>query len=76
MLCSNAVRLAQAAGLHRKQIIPREYWTALDAQRNRIWWALYCYEKLLSMRDSRPSCIHDDEYAYSHSLEDSAHTLV
>ncbi|OQU95835.1 Fungal specific transcription factor domain-containing protein [Cladophialophora immunda] len=28
---------------------------------NRIWWALYCYDKHISLRDGRQSCIDDDD---------------
>lgn len=63
MLCSNAVRLAQALGLNHEQappITPGQ--STQDAQRKRIWWALYCYDKLISMRLGRQSCIDDDEF--------------
>lgn len=65
MLCSNAIRLAQAAGLHREQSTPREMGNVPAGHGNRIWWALYCFEKLISMRDGCPSCINDDEYVHS-----------
>lgn len=63
MLCSNAVRLAQALGLNHEQTPPTTPGQSTQAaQRKRIWWALYCYDKLISMRLGRQSCIDDDEF--------------
>lgn len=61
MLCSNAVRLAQSLGLNHE---PESCWNmglSEISQRSRIWWALYCYDKHISMREGRQSCIDDDE---------------
>ncbi|KIW24253.1 uncharacterized protein PV07_09981 [Cladophialophora immunda] len=61
ILCSTAVRLAQALGLNHEQGQARRSHFSDSDRRIRIWWALYCYDKLISLRDGRPSCIDDDD---------------
>lgn len=55
MLISNAVRLAQAQGMHLNRtdlpVVPPE-----DAgKRDSLWWLLYAYDKHLACRSGRPS---------------------
>lgn len=59
-LCTNAVHLAQAKGLHRE---PSKSWGLSDSDvqtRNWLWWAIYCVEKQIAFRSGRPSVIDDD----------------
>jgi hypothetical protein len=54
MLLSNAVRLAQANGMHLQQWesnIPLEE----IMLRNSLWWLLYAYDKHLASRSGRPN---------------------
>lgn len=61
MLCSGAVRLAQAKGLHRQ---PGSAWGMSPEeiqQRNWIFWVLYSYEKQVAQRSGRASAIDDED---------------
>ncbi|KIX06764.1 uncharacterized protein Z518_04740 [Rhinocladiella mackenziei CBS 650.93] len=59
-LCTNAVQLAQAKGLHRE---PSKSWGLPQSDvlnRSWLWWAIYCLEKQIAFRSGRPSVIDDD----------------
>ncbi|EXJ59415.1 uncharacterized protein A1O5_12296 [Cladophialophora psammophila CBS 110553] len=59
-LCTNAVQLAQARGLHRE---PPKSWglsASDDLNRRWLWWAIYCLEKQIAFRSGRPSLIDDN----------------
>ncbi|EXJ71827.1 uncharacterized protein A1O5_04328 [Cladophialophora psammophila CBS 110553] len=61
LLASNAMRLAQAKGMHHQVMkswkmheedVQILYW---------LWWCIYCYDKYLAYRSGRPSAIDDDD---------------
>ena len=55
MLCSNAIRLAYAQGLHRQAPLS---WNLSEEEKYRrtcIFWALYCLDKDIACRSGRPS---------------------
>ncbi|KIW86599.1 uncharacterized protein Z519_12783 [Cladophialophora bantiana CBS 173.52] len=59
-LCSNAVQLAQARGLHRA---PSKSWALSESDslsRSWLWWTIYCLEKQIAFRSGRPSLIDDN----------------
>ncbi|KIW17217.1 hypothetical protein PV08_04408 [Exophiala spinifera] len=59
-LCSNAVHLAQAKGLHRQ---PDRAWGRCPKEaleRSNLWWTLYALEKYLSQSSCRASAIDDE----------------
>ncbi|KAJ9614387.1 hypothetical protein H2200_002523 [Cladophialophora chaetospira] len=59
-LCANAVRLAQAKGLHRQ---PASIWGLSQDEilhRNWLWWAIYVHEKQVVHRSVRPTAIDED----------------
>ena len=60
MMCANAVRLAQAKGLHRKPSKSLNLSEDEVMHRNWLWWAIFCVEKQISFRSGRPSAIDDD----------------
>jgi hypothetical protein len=55
MLLSNAIRLAQANGLHLRQSAASNTGLEDCVLRNSLWWLLYAYDKLLASRSGRPS---------------------
>ncbi|KAJ9610300.1 hypothetical protein H2200_005077 [Cladophialophora chaetospira] len=61
MLCSSALRLACAKGLHRQ---PARSWNISPHEvehRNWLFWSIYCLEKHICSRSGRPSVMDDDE---------------
>lgn len=60
MICANAVRLAQAKGLHRKPSKALNLSEREVIDRNWLWWAIFCLEKQISFRSGRPSAIDDN----------------
>ncbi|KAH8691680.1 fungal-specific transcription factor domain-containing protein [Talaromyces proteolyticus] len=61
MLCSDAIRLSCAKGLHRQ---PARSWNISlheISHRNWMFWSIYCLEKQICSRSGRPSIIDDDE---------------
>ena len=68
-LSSIAARLAQSLGLHRRRL--REWNLIADDQRkrNRVFWAIYCLDKTISLRCGWPSVFDDDDISCSFSTE-------
>lgn len=60
MMCANAVRLAQAKGLHRQPSRSLNLPETEITHRNWLFWAIFCLEKQISFRSGRPSAIDDD----------------
>lgn len=60
MMCANAVRLAQAKGLHRQPSRSLNLSEIEVMHRNWLFWAIFCLEKLIAFRSGRPSAIDDD----------------
>jgi hypothetical protein len=62
MLCTNAARVAQAKGLHRR---PADTWNLSkhdELHFSWLFWAIYCCEKHIAHRSGRPSV----RTSYSH----------
>ncbi|KAH6955744.1 fungal-specific transcription factor domain-containing protein [Ilyonectria sp. MPI-CAGE-AT-0026] len=60
MLCANAVRLAESMGLHRRPM-PGSISHETDAEsRSCLWWAIYCYERLITSHSGRSAQIDDN----------------
>ncbi|KAJ5532322.1 fungal-specific transcription factor domain-containing protein [Penicillium frequentans] len=60
-LCSIASRLAQSLGLNSH---PPSEWNLTEnekRERNRIFWVIYCLDKMISLRCGRPCVIYDEE---------------
>lgn len=55
MLCSTALRLALAQGLHHEPSPALNMQDAEKQSRARLFWAIYCYEKHVATRAGRPS---------------------
>ncbi|OQV03055.1 Fungal specific transcription factor domain-containing protein [Cladophialophora immunda] len=60
MMCANAVRLAQAKGLHRQPSKSLNLSENEAMHRSWLFWAIFSLEKLISFRSGRPSAIDDD----------------
>ncbi|KIW78567.1 hypothetical protein Z517_08405 [Fonsecaea pedrosoi CBS 271.37] len=60
-LCSMAVRLAHAKGIHRQSGSGWSLSADEAKQCNWLFWAVYCCEKHIALRSGRPSLIDDDE---------------
>ncbi|KAK5046474.1 hypothetical protein LTR84_008277 [Exophiala bonariae] len=61
MLCTNAARVAQAKGLHRR---PADTWNLSkhdELHFGWLFWAIYCCDKHIAHRSGRPSAIDDDD---------------
>ncbi|EXJ79926.1 hypothetical protein A1O3_08211 [Capronia epimyces CBS 606.96] len=61
MLCTNALRLAVAKGLHRQ---PVSSWNSSEHENNLrscLFWAAYCLEKQIVSQSGRHSLIDDDD---------------
>ncbi|KAJ5633485.1 fungal-specific transcription factor domain-containing protein [Penicillium lividum] len=60
-LSSIASRLAQSLGLNRH---PPPEWDLTESEkreRNRVFWVIYCLDKMISLRCGRPCVIYDEE---------------
>lgn len=55
MMLSNAIRLAQAKGLHLGTPVNWNLTSEETASRHWLWWTLYSYDKHLTYRCGRPS---------------------
>ena len=55
MLCTNALGLACAKGLHRQAVSSWNLTAQESCHRNWLFWAIYCLEKHISCRSGRPS---------------------
>lgn len=55
VLCSSALRLALAKGLHRHAVPSRNLSQHEINQRNCIFWGAYCLEKQIVCQSGRPS---------------------
>ena len=60
MMCANAVRLAQAKGLHRQPSRSLNLPENEVLHLNWLFWAIFCLEKQIAFRSGRPSAIDDD----------------
>lgn len=60
MMCANAVRLAQAKGLHRQPSKSLNLPENEILHLNWLFWAIFCLEKQISFRSGRPSAIDDE----------------
>ncbi|CZR52478.1 uncharacterized protein PAC_02355 [Phialocephala subalpina] len=58
LLCSNALLLAQAKGLHRRSVSPSN--DPQEHHRNWLFWAIYCYATHLSCLWGYAPVINDD----------------
>ncbi|KIW90829.1 uncharacterized protein Z519_08612 [Cladophialophora bantiana CBS 173.52] len=61
MLCSCAMKLAQAKGLHRQPAAAWNLSKPAIQSRSFLWWTLYGYERMNASRSGRPLSISDED---------------